>query len=46
LALTANIVLELGNQRQNAHDKLAGARACVNRWIVEHFELDSPPRQF
>ena len=30
LALAADIVFELGNQRQNPHDQLAGARACVN----------------
>src|SRR4029077_781851 len=46
LALAADIVLELGNQGQNTHDELAGARACVNRWVVEHFELDASPRQF
>src|SRR6478672_8917423 len=46
LALAANIVLELGNQRQDAHDKLAGARACIDRGIVEHLELNAPLRQF
>ena len=30
LALMADVVLELCNQRQDAHDQLAGARACVD----------------
>ena len=39
LAFAADIVLELGNQRQNAHDELAGARACVNGGIVDSTPL-------
>src|SRR4029077_3094462 len=46
LTLAADIVLKLGNQGQNSHDQLASARACVNRRIVNHLELDAPPRQF
>src|SRR5262245_13732046 len=38
LALSADVILELGNQREDTHDQLAGARACVDAWVIEHFE--------
>ena len=41
LPLAPNVVLELGDKRQYAHQQLAGARGGVDAWIVDHFELDA-----
>ena len=35
LALPPNVILELSNQRQNAHHQLAGARGGVDRGVVD-----------
>jgi hypothetical protein len=35
LPFSANVVLELSNQRQDAHNKLAGTGAGVDRWVIE-----------
>jgi hypothetical protein len=41
LALAPDVVLELGDQRQDAHHQLAGPRGGINAWFVDHLELDA-----
>jgi hypothetical protein len=38
LSFTLDLIFELGNQRENAHDKLPGAGSGVDGWIVSDFE--------
>ena len=39
LALTANVVLELGNESEDAHDELAGTGGGVDRGVIQNLEL-------
>ena len=41
ICLAADVILELCNQSQDAHDELAGARAGVDRGIIDHLEADA-----
>ena len=41
LPLAANVVLELGDEREDAHHKPARARAGVDCRIIEHLEVNS-----
>ena len=38
LTFMADVVLEFGNQRQDAHNDLAGARGGIDGWVVDHLE--------
>ena len=38
LTFMADVVLEFGYQRQDAHNELAGARGRVDGWVVHHLE--------
>jgi hypothetical protein len=38
LPLAANVILEFGNESEDAHDELAGARGCVDAWVIDHLE--------
>jgi hypothetical protein len=41
LPLAPDVILELSDQRQDAHHELAGARRGVDAWIVDHLEIDA-----
>ena len=41
LPLSADVILELCDQRQDAHDELAGARTCVDWRTIQHLELNT-----
>jgi len=45
LPFPPDVILELGNQRKNAHDELPGAGSGVDGWIVTDFKGDPFLRQ-